>query len=367
MRTLILNKPVIAITGSSGKTTTKEMLASILRQRWKVFKTKGNKNHIRALKQYARQINKSYQAAVLELGIVTSGQLARMCRIIKPNIAVITMIGTAHIGNFGGSVEKLVKAKSEIIHSMKPTGTLFLNADDRYSQLLNTEGFLGKIITVGINNDADYQAHNIKYVAGGMTFEVRAGSATQEYFIPIYGTHNVYNALFAIAVADHLGISPSAIRAGLKTYTRRIGRLKVFRLKRDVLLIDDSYNANPQSMKAAIDVLSTVGRDKNIAVLGNMSELGQYSQEGHSDVGRHLADKNVHLLFTLGSQARHIGIAASSAGFPEENIIHCSKRSTLHRRLRKEITNGTTILVKGSHSAAMKKTARFLRSQKSLS
>ncbi|MDD3363564.1 MAG: UDP-N-acetylmuramoyl-tripeptide--D-alanyl-D-alanine ligase [Syntrophomonas sp.] len=362
MKTLVLRKPVIAVTGSSGKTTTKEMIASVLQRRWKVYKSAENRNNRAHLRHHAKKIRSSHQAIVLEYGMSARGHLRRSCKIIKPNMAVITMIGTAHIGNVGGTVEGLIQAKSELILNMNQTGTLFLNADDENSKRLNTRTFQGIIVKVGINNKADYQALDVRSTQQGMNFGVKLLGTYHEFFIPILGTHNVYNALFAMAVADRLGFSPEQIKEGLENYRRPGRRLRVYHRENSVCLIDDTFNANPNSVKAAIDVLTTISKENNIAVLGSMSELGRYSRRGHKEVGRYLADKNITYLFTYGTGAKIIGKAAISNGFPSARVIHSISRNTLHKRLKRTINPGSTVLVKGSHNMMMNKTVRFLKS-----
>jgi len=361
LKTLKLKKPVIAVAGSSGKTTTKEMIASILKTRWKIYKSAANRNNRQHMMKHASQIKPYHRAAVLEFGMSYPGHLRQSCHIIQPNMAIVTMVGTAHIGNVGGSIAALIKAKSDIIKNMKPTGKLFLNADDRNSRRLNMGHFRGKIIKVGINHDADYKAENVRYIKHGMTFNVQLNQNRHDIFIPIFGEHNVYNALFAIAVSDQLGFSPEEIKKGLKSYPRPPHRLRIYRLKSGSLLIDDTFNANPNSVKAAIDVLSHVGHTKNISVLGNMSELGKYSRRGHKEVGRHLAKRNVTNLLTYGEKARLIGNEAIVHGFPRQNIKHSSTRQRLHRHLKNIVKPGSTILVKGSHDQKMIQTVKYLQ------
>ena len=362
--TLVLNKPVIAVAGSSGKTTTKEMIASILRQKWPIYKSPGNRNNRKNIRQHVKKIKSSHRAIVLEFGMSGKGHLTRSCRIIRPNMAIITMVGTSHIGNFGGSLRNLIRAKSELISHMQPNGILFLNADDRNSKLLLKNNFRGRIIKVGINNPAHYRATHIAYTQGGMTFRVTLNGKVCRFYIPIYGKHNVYNALFAIALTHTLGFSPPMIKAGLRSYQRPRRRLRIYRLKRGITLIDDTFNANPNSVNAALDVLTTISKQKNAAVLGNMSELGRYSQRGHTRVGKYAARKrNLTRLFTYGSKARQIGRAAAQTGFPRYKIVHSVNRGSLHQHLKKDIRPGCTILVKGSNSMAMYKTARFIKSR----
>ena len=364
MKQLVLKKPVIAVAGSSGKTTTKEMIASILATRWKIYKSKSNQNNRRAMRRHARSIRPYHRAAVLEFGMSNYGHLRSQCRIIQPNIAVITMVGSAHIGNVGGSVTRLIKAKSQLAQHMKRSGTLFLNADDRNSRKLHLKPFRGLVKTVGIKGIGDYTAHSIRYVNGGMAFTARVKGAERNFFIPVYGIHNVYNALFAIAVSDHLGFTAEQMETGLKRYHRPRRRLIVYRTNNDIRIIDDTFNANPHSVKAAIDVLSHLHGDPKILVLGDMSELGSYSKKGHQEVGRYLVTKNIDYLFTFGKRARHISTTAVKHGFPAERAYHTTERKKLHRQIRAVISPGAIVLVKGSNDTHMNRTVNYLRGKK---
>lgn len=346
-------RPVIAVTGSSGKTTTKEMIASILSKRWKIFKTKGNMNLPSHTAKYARQIGASHRAVVLEYGMSRFGQIKRHCQWIRPNIGIITNVGSAHIGNFGGKVNGLVQAKSELIQYMNPLGTLYLNADDANSRLLHTRGFKGTIVKVGIGEKADYRATHIRYASNGMEFQVKLGKAPRTFYIPIYGTHNVYNALFAIAVAHRLGCSVSQIRAGLRSYRRPDRRLIVYRLGNGIQILDDTFSSNPHATKAAINVLCSIEKNRRIAVLGSMLEMGKYSTAGHKEVGRYLARKKIDYLFTVGKSARQIGIGAVESGMPSHKVKHFPSKEQLHPAIIKQIKPNTTILVKGSHKTKM--------------
>lgn len=362
--TIVLKRPVVAVAGSSGKTTTKEMIASVLKQRWKIYKSTANRNNRQHIREHIKHIKPYHQAIVLEFGMSAQGHLAQSCKIIKPNMSIITMVGTAHIGNLGGSLSNLIRAKSELIEHMQQTGTLFLNADDRNSKRLRRQNFHGRIVKIGIHNQADYQAKNVTYSQGGMTFQVIINKKTYNFYIPIYGSHNVYNALFAIALTHTLGFKPEVIRAGLRSYHRPSHRLRVYKLKNGIRVIDDTFNANPNSVKAALDVLTSIGNDENIAVLGSMTELGRYSEKGHTAVGKYAAGKNkLSRLYTYGKEAQQISKAAAKAGFPKNRTIHTVKRRTLHRHLKNAFQPGTIILVKGSHSTHMNTTVKFIKSQ----
>lgn len=359
--TLILKRPVVAVTGSAGKSTTKEMIAAILSSRWKTFKTQDNLNFWTHTQQYAKQIKPAHKAVVLEYGISGPGQLRRHCQLIRPNVSVITNIGTAHIGSFGGDVQKLGFAKSEIVRYMDPHGTFIRNYDDANSKYIKTGRFKGKTITFGLQAGAAIHGKNIRYSAGGMQFDVRLDATDETFFIPIYGRQHVCNALAAIAVGRHLGFSTAAIRRGLRNFVRLQRRLVVRRLNRHILLIDDSFSSNPNAAIASIDVLKSLGKGSRIAVLGSMLALGQYTVRGHKEVGRHLAKhKGVDWLFTYGQYAKRIGEAAVAGGFARQHVRHFTSRKALHAALLKHVTSGSTVLVKGSHGVGMKETVEYL-------
>jgi UDP-N-acetylmuramoyl-tripeptide--D-alanyl-D-alanine ligase len=247
---------------------------------------------------------------------------------------------------------------------MKQSGILFLNSDDKNSKFLLSKNFPGKVVKVGINNAANYRATNVSYTAGGMTFKVKLDGYVHSFFIPIYGKHNVYNALFAIAVANTLGFNSEEIKAGLRLYQKPAHRLRVYKLKNGITLIDDTFNANPNSVNAALNVLTSISKAKNVAILGSMSELGSYTQKGHAMVGRYAVKKaNLDYLYTYGGNARQIANTAIKAGFPRYRVIATTQRGILHKSLKRNLQPGTTILVKGSHSMGMNKTAGFIKSR----
>ena len=347
--TLILKKPVIAITGSAGKTTTKEMLAAILMQRWKILKTSGNANAPRHTAMYRGKISPSHKAIVLEYGMSHHGQIKRSCLIIQPNIGIVTNVGTAHVGNFKGDIKGVANTKSDLIRYMKSTGLLLLNADDENSKLLDTKKFKGKIIYVSQKGNADYIAEQIKYTSRGMSFFTKIDNQKYQFTIPIFGAHNVYNALFAIATAYHLGFKPEEIQKGLRLYKRPSRRLTIYRLKNGITLIDDTFSANPNAVKAAIDVMTNISNGQKIAVLGTMLEMGSYTVKGHMEIGRYLADKNIDKLYTYGKLAKYIGQGAIEAGYPKEKVVNYLDQLKLIRALLREVKPNTTVLLKASH------------------
>jgi UDP-N-acetylmuramoyl-tripeptide--D-alanyl-D-alanine ligase len=364
-KTLILPKPVIAVTGSAGKTTTKEMIGAILARRWPIYKSRGNMNYIGNTRKHARRIRSSHRAVVLEFGLLRKGNIRQHCRVIQPNMGVITNIGTAHIGNFNGRITDVAKAKSELIRYMNRDGIIFLNADCPYSRKLTEPSyrgrFAGKCVTVGIKNPATIRAYNVRYEKNGMRFECMLRGEEYSFYIPVPGKHNIYNALFAIAVARSLGFSPQEIQEGLRRFVRSPRRLRRYKLPNGILVIDDTFSANPHAVKAAVDVLDQVGKARKIAVLGSMLEMGRYKVKGHRDVGRYVGKKKVDYLFTLGDSARHIAEGAIRSGMPAERVIHCRSKAQLHLRLARQIKPDTSFLVKGSHNLKMNETVTFIR------
>lgn len=362
MNPLILEIPTIAITGSSGKTTTREIIASILEQKWNVSKNTGNKN----LPMHTQQIAESYTPAVdailLELGMGKQGAGEKHCSYIQPNVSVITNIGTAHYGNLGNSIASTAQYKSALIKYMKQDGLLLLNNDDENSTLLDISTFTGKITTVGIIHQADYQASNIKYAKNGMDFQVTLDGKKELFFIPTFGSHNILNALVAIAIAHHFQFTIAEIRAGLANYQVPIKRLNFIELNNNSLLIDDTVNANPQSVKAAIDVLGEVGKEKKkMVVLGSMLELGEYTVEGHKEIGQYVANNQVDVIYTYGQGAKWIREGAIEAGFDGTKVRHFKSRDDLHREVKHDMEANSVVLVKGSSAMNMHKTVQYIK------
>lgn len=354
--------PAIGITGSSGKTTTREILSSILEQKWKVLKNTGNKNLPTNTQQIAESYDSSIDAIILELGMGKPGAGKIHCSYLQPNISIITNIGTAHFGNLGNSIESTAKNKSALIKYMKRDGLLLLNEDDDNSKLLDTSTFKGKIITIGINKKSDYRARDINYVQRGMKFKVLLDNVEEHFFIPTFGEHMIYNTLFAVALSHHLGFTASEIRAGLENFQMPIKRLNIIELQNQSILIDDTVNANPQSVKAALDVQEKLGKGrKQIVVLGSMLELGDYSDEGHIEVGSYLATKQVDAIFTYGQAANFINKGLLDAAYPAEKVKHFKNRDGLHRELKKSIEANSVILVKGSSAMNMNKTVSYIK------
>lgn len=356
-------RPTIAVTGSAGKTTTKSMIASILRQRWTIYESRDVNNTFINTEKSAKRLRDSHQAVVVEFGIVYFGHIVKHCGFIKPNIGVITNIGTAHIGNFRGDVTKLAAAKSELIQQMDQDGVFLFNADDENSKHLLIDSFPGTVIKVGITKPANYRALKVEYTDEGMKFMVRLQGRYVPFFIPIFGVHNIYNALFAIAIGDLLGFSPEEISRGLQQYTKPVMRMATTKLNNNLTVIDDTFSANVNAMKAALDVLANVGKDgTKIAVLGNMKGLGVISKEAHVEIGKYVAMKKVDYLYTIGEDAIMISQAAREHGMSPEKVLHFEDKGNLNQALN-NLSQRTTILVKGSRKSKMEDVVNFLKAR----
>ncbi|KAF1083823.1 UDP-N-acetylmuramoyl-tripeptide--D-alanyl-D-alanine ligase [Sporotomaculum syntrophicum] len=357
-----VKRPVIAVTGSAGKTSTKTMIAAIMRTKYITFESSDYWNRTDHTEQHVKLIGPIHRVVVLEYGMAYPGVITRHCELIQPKISVITNVGLAHIGNFAGKIERIAAAKSEIIHGMDPDGVLFVNADDHNSKLLETNAFKGTLKTVGIDTQADYQAKNVNFSENGMYFELFLGEKEYSFSIPIFGRYHVYNALFAIAVADCLGFSPEEIQQGFNEMKKPRHRLDIYRHAEDITIIDDTVHAFPDAMRGAIDVLIEMAGKKKVAVLGSMPGLSDKHPEEHWKIGEYLKEKKVDYIFTYGNISKNIVIGAVAAGFPPDKARHYSRtaKQLLHQDLAKLIEPGWTILVKGASGLNMYDTVRYL-------
>jgi len=355
--------PVIGITGSAGKTTTKEMTASILKTRWKnVLKSEQSNNCY--LENYINLLDHSHQAVVLEFSV---HRIKKNCELLQPTMAAITNISTEHMDVYGCQIEGLIKAKSKMIKYMDQSGDLFLNIDDTNSKQLDTRSFKGKVFTIGIlNPQASYFAYDIVENDFGITFHVDLKEKKEKFFTPALGKHNVYNALFALAFADKLGFTSDDIRYGLKFYEKPASRLQLIRFH-DRTIIDDSFSSSLIAAKAAINVLAKLGNGLKVAVLGPTGGALNGVSTEHLEIGQQIVAMKIDFIFTLTEQAKDIGLAAINAGFPRENVIHSSNIKELHRQLREKMwIPDVTFLVKGSVVLKMYSTTLFLKSMCSL-
>jgi len=345
-----INIPLVAITGSNGKTTVKEMLASILKAATNndhaVLATQGNLNNDIGMPLTLLKLNKEHQYAVIEMGMNHMGEISYLTKLAQPNIALVNNAGTAHIGELG-SVEAIAYAKGEIFEGLAADGTAIINADDDFAPLWKSLIGDKKIISFGLEKTADIHAHyqmndsftnlSITTPNGNFSLELRAA-----------GLHNVRNALAATAAATALNIPILQIGIGLSQFAGVNGRLQQKVGLNGALVIDDTYNANPSSMKAAIDVLALRSGTK-IMVMGDMGELGDEASNMHADIGKYAKQATIAQFYTLGDLSIK---AAETFG---EGASYYADIQALVDALKPNLTNDTTVLVKGSRFMAMER------------
>ncbi len=353
--------PVIGITGSNGKTTTKEMLASILAAGGPGLKTCGNLNNLIGLPKMLLQLNREHKWAVLEMGMSELGEIDRLAEIARPDIGVITNALPAHLETLG-TVETVARAKGELFLRLDKGGTAILNADDPLiSRCPSSPGVARLSFGKG---SADVRAENIgKPGRMGQTFNLCLPDGAIPVTLRAFGVHNVYNALAASAAALALGRDSGQIRAGLEAFSPFDKRFSLEEAD-GIVLIDDSYNANPGSMKAALLTLRDIKEEcRAIAVLGDMLELGDYSVAAHEETGR-LAASCVEMLFVIGEMSGAVARGAIKGGLARDMVFGAREHAELLEKLLNTIENGDFILVKGSRGMKMEVVAEGIRNRR---
>jgi len=341
------NKPLLAITGSSGKTTVKTMLADVLRECGNVHATKGNLNNHIGVPLTLLQLNAEHDFAVIEMGASAIGEIAYLCSLAKPHVTMINNVMPAHIAGFG-SIEGVAQAKGEIYRDLTAADTAVINIDDKFSPqwLANIHA---RVIRVSLNNSqADCYAQNIAFAESSVVFDLVIHSEKITVHLNALGEHSVRNALMAAAMAYAVGANLKNIQQGLANFAPVGGRMSRHIGINSALIIDDSYNANPGSVRAAIDVLSA-RNGQQVLVLGDLGELGENAEELHAQLGLYARQKNINHFYTLGVLTKH----ASDAFGQQLGQHHFTERDSLIAALKNIATPDTTILIKGSRSAKM--------------
>jgi len=344
--------PVAAVTGSNGKTTTKEMLAAILARGLKVLKTEGNLNNLIGLPLTLLRLASDTRAAVVEMGMDRPGEIARLTEIAAPTLGLITNIGPAHLAGLG-SVEAVAEAKGELFEGLSPIATAVVNADDP-RVVEQARRCRSPKVTFGFAAQADVRAEDPTSGPDGARCRLVTAAGRQEIALPLLGGHNLMNALAASAAALTLGCSLADVAAALATFPGVVGRQTVHRLARGVRVIDDSYNANPASMAAALRTLSEVrGAGRGLCALGDMVDLGEAAIEAHRRIGRMIGALDLGPVFLLGDWAEEVAAGAREAGLGRNGVNVLADHDQLADRLRSELAPGDTVLVKGSRATAM--------------
>ena len=342
--------PFIAITGSVGKTTTKDMVAAVLGEKFKVLKTEGNFNNEVGLPLTLLRLNSTHQLCVVEMGMNHFGEIEYLSAIVEPDVAVITNIGDSHIENLG-SRENILKAKCEIFSHMDPAkGCAILNGDDPLLSGLRPQ-LPFATVSVGTGEGLEYRAEDV--IAEGEK-SVRCRIVTpRETFpveIPAVGSHMLYPALTAAAVAERFGMTGEEIARGVLRFAPTKMRMNILKRGEGITILNDTYNANPQSMRAAVEVLAKSGDGSKIAVLGDMFELGSFAPALHAGVGAYLGKAGIDCLLAVGELAKHIYDAAEKAGVPD--AYWCRTKEEAKPILEELVRPGSTILVKASRGMA---------------
>ena len=357
----LYNIPVIAITGSVGKTSTKDIIANVVSQKYKTLKTEGNLNNHIGLPITLLNL-KDHEAVVVEMGMNHFGEISYLTNIANPTLSVITNIGTSHIGNLG-SRENILKAKLEILEGMENKKLILNNDNDLLHKFFIEENknISGnpeiKFTTFGIENLSDVTAENIELHENSSTITIE----NQQITVPVGGIHFVYNALCAAAVASSLGITAEQLKHGIESFELTQKRMEIIELKNGAKLINDSYNASYESMQASLKYLSALKSERKIAVLGDMLELGDFSKELHQNVGNDVVKNQIDLLVCIGKEASNIANGAVQAGMNKKLVIHFNTNQEALEYLKNTIQSGDTILLKASNGMKLFELAEQLK------
>lgn len=350
------NIPVVGITGSVGKTSTKDIIACVLAQKYEVLKTQGNFNNEIGLPLTLLNLSDTHEVAVIEMGMSGFGEISRLSAIAQPQIAVITNIGVSHIEKLC-SQQGILKAKLEILEGLKAGGLVILNGDD--SLLRELKGKLSyKTVYFGMNSDFDYAAQDYESLGEtGTRFNIKLGAQTYKVAIPVPGIHNVYNTLAAIAVGIEMNIPINVIIDGIAKYKPGNMRQSIIAYQ-GIKIINDAYNASPQSMKASVNVLEELSSNtRGIAILGDMLELGDMSKELHYSVGSFIVDKKIDILITVGNTSKNIMQAVADSDNQKIKLQHFDNNEEALKYILSIIKKEDFILIKGSRGMKMEQIA----------
>lgn len=355
-RELYGNKfPVVAVTGSVGKTSTKDTIATVLSEKYNVLKTEANNNNNIGLPFTILRL-KNHDVAVIEMGMNHLGEISELSKIAKPSIAVITNIGTSHIGNLG-SRENILKAKLEILDGMENPVLIVNNDNDLLHDFVKSNKNKLKIKTFGMENSSDVFAENVVLKENESYFKCHVDNEFFDVKIPVGGSHFVYNVMSAILVGKILGISNERIKAGIEKIEVTKKRMEIVNLANNITIINDSYNASYESMKAAIEYLKNIKNGRKIAVLGDMLELGDFAQELHGKVGEEVAKNNIDLLICCGENSKFIVDEAIKTGMKKENTYYLKNIDEIKSKIEQVLQKGDIILIKASHAMNFSKLA----------
>lgn len=355
----VLSPGVIGVTGSIGKTTTKDMIAGVLSIKYSTLKTKENYNNEVGVPLTLLGLDETIEMAVVEMGMRGSGQIRELAHMAEPDVGVVTNVGPTHL-ELLGSIENIAMAKAELIESLGCEGVAILNYDDPFVRGMGARA-KGHVITYGQDPAAQVRAWDIR-VSGeeGTRFILGTGEDEMEMSVPLPGRHNIYNALAAASVGLAFGMSLEEISLGLMGFEATSGRMTILDLPNGLKVLDDTYNASPASVKAALDTLVDVaGSRRRVAVLGDMFELGAFAIQGHKIVGGATAEKGIHLLLGVGPLSKNTVVAAKDLGV---QAFWFATKEDAWLCLKELACQGDAILVKGSRGMEMEYIVELLKS-----
>jgi UDP-N-acetylmuramoyl-tripeptide--D-alanyl-D-alanine ligase len=343
-------KPLIAVTGSAGKTTTKEAIAHVLSTRFRVLKSEGNFNNHFGLPLMLLKLEPEYDVAVIEMGMSHAGEIRALAKIAQPEIGVVTNVAPVHL-EFFDSLAGIARAKYELIESLPAGGVAVLNADDEYVSQFGRD-FKGKVVMYGTRATADVRAENIQSKGPeGVEFDLVIGSLREHARLPLVGEHNVLNALAAVAVGVERGLRPSEAVGALATLAAADKRGQVLQVG-NITVINDCYNSNPKALEAMVDALATMSAKRRIVVAGEMLELGPAGEEMHRRAGQHVAEKDIDVLLGVRGLAQAMVEGARQAGTRAEFVAGPEEAGEW---LAREARDGDVVLLKASRGVKLEK------------
>ena len=348
--------PFIGITGSVGKTTTRDMVYAAVSSKFNSLKNEGNLNNQLGVPITLFELNKMHECAVIEMGMSGFNEIEHLANIVKPKIGVISNIGLSHIERLG-SQEGILKAKMEITTNFDSSNTLIVNGDDKFLSTLKGKDHVYTLKTFGFNKDNDIYCEDFNMGEDNITFTCVINGNKEEIYVPAVGEHNIYNAMAAILCGMTLEIPLENIKEGLKNYKATKMRLDIVKTD-NLTIINDTYNASPDSMNAGLKILGRY-KERKVAILGDMFEMGEHAEYGHRLVGKS-AIGNTDVLITIGEDSKFIGEEAQSLGFDSNNIHHFETKEDAINKLDNLIQKGDVILVKASRGMKLEKIVEYL-------
>jgi UDP-N-acetylmuramoyl-tripeptide--D-alanyl-D-alanine ligase len=349
-------KSLLAVTGSAGKTTTKEILAQMLATRFRVMKSTGNLNNHIGLPLQLLKLEPEHELAVVEMGMNHAGEIRALGELAHHDVAVVTCVAPVHL-EFFGSLREIARAKYELVETLHRGGAAVLNADDDYVSQFGRD-FKGKVVTFGIRRGADVTAQNVHlHGVNGSTFDLVAGSVREPVRLPLVGEHNIYNALAATAAAMQHGVNPSHAAEALAEMRPGEKRGQVLSVA-GATIINDSYNSNPTALKAMIDTLASMEAKRRILIAGEMLELGPTAESLHRESGRHAAEKKIDVVIGVRGLAHSLAEAACGAGVLAQFL---EKPEQAGEWLARELRPGDAVLLKASRGVKLERALEVLR------